>query len=275
MSWNTSTPIRSTAAGSRVRGATTRTRAPITLSRRDVRARHPAVQHVAADRHRRGRRACPCAAGSSARRASACVGCSWLPSPALITGQSTFSDNSCTAPDSGWRTTSTSGCIAFSVIAVSISVSPLRIERDRDGHVDHVGAQPLAGDLERGAGAGRILEEAVDQRAAAQFGGLLFRLPAQLDIGVGQIEHMLDVLPAQPLDAEQVPVPKAVCLHEGGTIGTRPGGSKVGLGRVRGTYPELFRFNRFLGRGGARPYPPDRMILPMPALADGLFSAFP
>ena len=45
-----------------------------------------------------------------------------------MTAQSTFSDKSCTAPDSGWRTTSTSGCIAFKVIAVSISVSPLRIE---------------------------------------------------------------------------------------------------------------------------------------------------
>ena len=31
-------------------------------------------------------------------------------------------------PNSGWRTTSTSGCIAFSVIAVSISVSPFLIE---------------------------------------------------------------------------------------------------------------------------------------------------
>ena len=59
---------------------------------------------------------------------SAWVGCSWLPSPALITEQSTFSESSCTAPDSGWRTTSTSGCIAFKVIAVSINVSPLRIE---------------------------------------------------------------------------------------------------------------------------------------------------
>ncbi len=59
---------------------------------------------------------------------NAWVGCSWLPSPALITAQSTFSDNNCTAPDSGWRTTNTSGCIAFNVIAVSIRVSPLTIE---------------------------------------------------------------------------------------------------------------------------------------------------
>ena len=33
-----------------------------------------------------------------------------------------------TAPDDGWRTTSRSGCIAFSVIAVSISVSPFFTE---------------------------------------------------------------------------------------------------------------------------------------------------
>ena len=59
---------------------------------------------------------------------SACVGCSWLPSPALITAQFTFSESSLTAPDSGWRTTSTSGCMAFSVIAVSMTVSPLRTE---------------------------------------------------------------------------------------------------------------------------------------------------
>ena len=58
---------------------------------------------------------------------SAWVGCSWLPSPALMTAQLTFSDNSLTAPLSGWRTTRTSGCMAFSVIAVSISVSPFLI----------------------------------------------------------------------------------------------------------------------------------------------------
>jgi hypothetical protein len=32
---------------------------------------------------------------------------------------------------------------------------------------------------------------------------------------------MLDVLPAQPLDAEQVPVPKRMFPHEIGTIGAR------------------------------------------------------
>ena len=54
----------------------------------------------------------------------ACVGCSWLPSPAFMTAQLTFSESSLTAPDAEWRTTSTSACMAFRVIAVSITVSP-------------------------------------------------------------------------------------------------------------------------------------------------------
>ena len=59
---------------------------------------------------------------------SAWVGCSWLPSPALMTAQLTFSDNSMVAPESGWRTTKTSGCMALSVIAVSMRVSPFLME---------------------------------------------------------------------------------------------------------------------------------------------------
>ncbi len=55
---------------------------------------------------------------------SACVGCSCRPSPALSTGQSTLSAMSCTAPELMCRMTITSGRIALSVTAVSISVSP-------------------------------------------------------------------------------------------------------------------------------------------------------
>ena len=82
-----------------------------------------------------------------------------------------------------------------------------------DRHVDDIGAEPLAGDLERGAGARRILEKAVDQRAAAQPRGFLVGLAAQFDIGVGEVEDVLDVLAAQPLDAKQVPVPEGVLIH--------------------------------------------------------------
>ena len=59
---------------------------------------------------------------------SACVGCSCAPSPALMTEPSTFRASNSTAPEAWWRTTRMSGCIAFSVTAVSISVSPLRVD---------------------------------------------------------------------------------------------------------------------------------------------------
>ena len=59
---------------------------------------------------------------------SACVGCSCRPSPAFRTAQFTFCASRSTAPEAGWRTTRRSGCIAFSVSAVSISVSPFFTE---------------------------------------------------------------------------------------------------------------------------------------------------
>ena len=72
-----------------------------------------------------------------------------LPSPALSTGQSTLSAISRTAPELAWRMTIASARIALSVIAVSISVSPFFTLDWRGVHVDHVGAEPLARDLER------------------------------------------------------------------------------------------------------------------------------
>ena len=55
------------------------------------------------------------------------MGCSLQPSPALITAQFTFLDNKFAAPESPCLMTKISGCIAFKVIAVSISVSPFLI----------------------------------------------------------------------------------------------------------------------------------------------------
>ena len=59
---------------------------------------------------------------------SAWVGCSWVPSPALTTEQPTFWASSAAAPAEAWRMISMSGRMAFSVIAVSISVSPFFTE---------------------------------------------------------------------------------------------------------------------------------------------------
>ena len=127
MSRQTSTPKFSMPGGNSVEGATTRTRAPSVLSRmmleratRECRM-SPQIATVSAS------------IGPLLRRmvsasSSAWVGCSWAPSPALITEQSTLRARSSTAPEAWWRTTRMSGCMALRVIAVSISVSPLRIE---------------------------------------------------------------------------------------------------------------------------------------------------
>ena len=78
--------------------------------------------------------------------------------------------------------------------------------RGRDRHVHHVRPKPLAGDLERGLGAGRGLEEQVDLRATAQGGPLLLDLPRQFDGLVGQVEQPGQLPSRQAFDAEQVAV---------------------------------------------------------------------
>ena len=96
--------------------------------------------------------------------------------------------------------------MALSVIAVSISVSPLRIEDEDDRHVHHVGAEPLAGEFERGLGAGRGLEEQVDLGAAAQRGALLVDLAVELDEFLGEVEQAGNIGSGKALDPQQMPV---------------------------------------------------------------------
>ena len=76
--------------------------------------------------------------------------------------------------------------------------------RGADRHVHDVGAEPLAGELERGLGAGRDLEEQVDQRAPAQRALLLLDLAVELDEFLGEIEQADDVVVRKPLDPQQV-----------------------------------------------------------------------
>jgi len=73
-------------------------------------------------------------------------------------------------------------------------------------HVHDVGAEPLAGNLEGGLGAGRGLEEQVDLGAAAQRGSLFVDLPVELDIFFGEVEQAGNVGSRKPLYAQQVPV---------------------------------------------------------------------
>ncbi len=127
MSPLTSTPKRSMPGGSSVEGATTRTRAPSALSRmmfeRATREFRMSPQMVTTSRSIR-----PLLRRMVSASSNACVGCSWEPSPALMTEQSTLRASNSTAPEAWCRTTMRSGCIALSVTAVSIRVSPLRMD---------------------------------------------------------------------------------------------------------------------------------------------------
>ena len=58
------------------------------------------------------------------------MGCSFMPSPPLMTDARTFFAKSAGAPPMGWRMTMTSFFIASSVRPVSMSVSPFCTELD-------------------------------------------------------------------------------------------------------------------------------------------------
>ena len=126
-SWNTSAPIRSAPAGISVGGAISRMRFSIRPSSRmfDRATRECAMSPQIATV---SRVSVPLRRRIVSASSSAWVGCSCRPSPAFSTAQFTFEASRFTAPDDGCRTTSRSGCIAFSVIAVSISVSPFFTE---------------------------------------------------------------------------------------------------------------------------------------------------
>jgi hypothetical protein len=92
--------------------------------------------------------------------------------------------------------------MAFSVIAVSISV--LRGRGLRHRHVEHVGAEALAGQLERHLGARRRLEEQVDLREAAQDRGLFLGPAVHVDIGFGQVQEGGDLPGSHAFDAKEM-----------------------------------------------------------------------
>ena len=73
-----------------------------------------------------------------------------------------------------------------------------------DRHVHHVGAEPLAGELERRLRAGGGFEEEIDLGPAAQRGALLLDLPVEGDEFLGEVEEADNLVIRKPFDSQQV-----------------------------------------------------------------------
>ena len=93
------------------------------------------------------------------------------------------------------------------------------------------------------------LKKAIDDCAAAQGAALFLGPPVQFDIGVGEIEELVDVVGRQALDPEQMAVRErslgGASLHEPETIGecSRPARKTHGpaVAIVAGWYPMTAR----------------------------------
>src|SRR5205807_10418129 len=81
--------------------------------------------------------------------------------------------------------------------------------------VDDVGGQPLRGDLERGPGAGGVLEEQVDHGAPAQGGQLLDRAVGEAGQLLGGVEDEQGVVAGEVGGREQVAVHLAASSSAG------------------------------------------------------------
>ena len=122
---------------------------------------------------------------------SAWVGCSWVPSPALITAASTicasrFGRAGLVVPH---HQQITMHCVQRSCGVDQCLALVHRGRRDR--HIDDVRAQPLAGEFEAGPGTGAVFEEQVDQGAPAQQVALSFARPVQQHIAFSEVEKWL------------------------------------------------------------------------------------
>ena len=165
----------STPTGSSVGGATSVTSAPSVRKQQHVRARHPAVQHVADDRD-------PAAvetAEVAAHRERVEQRLRRVLVRAVAGVDHAARRSSCAQPvrraAGPCRIDEPSAPIASSVSAVSFRLSPLDTLEPLAEKLIDVGRQPLGGGLERRPGAGRVLEEEVHHRPAAQRRHLLDR----------------------------------------------------------------------------------------------------
>ena len=130
-----------------------------------------------------------------------------------------------TAPLSWWRTTSTSGCMALSVIAVSISVSPFFMAELATAMLTTSAPSRLPASSKLVWVRVEALEEEVDLGQPLQELQLLVGPSVEVDEAVRAVQEVLDLEGLQPLDAEQVVLAKAqgcgVRRHRGRTMQCR------------------------------------------------------
>ena len=137
---------------------------------------------------------------------SAWVGCSWVPSPALTTLPRIQLASRCGAPEALCRQMTAVGAHRLEGQRGVLQALALGDARPLGGEVDHVGRQPLGGDLEAGPGAGGVLEEEVDHRAAAQRRQLLDGAVADERHLLGGVEHQHGFVAAEVRGGQQMPV---------------------------------------------------------------------
>ena len=156
------------------------------------------------------------------------VGCSWAPSPALMIEQFRCCASKCGVPGVGCRTTTTSAPIASMFLAVSMNDSPLDRLEPLGGEVLGVGREPLGRQAEAGPGAGRVLEEQVEDDPALERGHLLAAARRDLGERLGGVEDRQDLVARQVFQPQQVLAAPAEPRLAAG-LGDDDGWSRLGL----------------------------------------------
>ena len=173
-SWDTVTGQSATPTGSSVGGATSTTSAPRVASSMTL-ERATRLCRMSPTMTTRRPSMSPSRCRMVSASSNACVGCSWVPSPALITDGPVLQPSQRGPVGKPVRRTGSrvpddqrvgaGGPQGQRGVAQRFAFAH---RRSRGADVDHVGAHPLAGDLERHPGAGGVLVEHRDHRAAAQ-----------------------------------------------------------------------------------------------------------
>jgi len=200
---------------------------PHSVQERDVRARHPAVQDVAADRH--GQPAEPALASADRQRVEQGLGRVLVAAVAGVDdGAIDLLGQEMNRPRFGMADDQHVGVHRVQRHRRSIRVSPLTIELAGTDMLITSPPSRLPATSNEVRVRVELSKKAIDDRTAAQQVALLLGLPVELDIAVGEVEELVDVVRRQALDPEQMPVPErglgGAFLHEPGTIGGEPAG---------------------------------------------------